>query len=66
MRGRQGDFRFEFNGRLMGWLGFPVLVIQEGGYRTRTLGVNTQCLFVELAAIHSIPGSPRKFPVSAK
>ncbi len=28
------------NGRMIGDLGLPTLVVQEGGYRTRTLGVN--------------------------
>ncbi len=29
---------FETNGRMIGQLGLPTLVVQEGGYRTRTLG----------------------------
>ena len=31
---------FEANGRAIGRLGVPTLVIQEGGYRNRTLGTN--------------------------
>jgi acetoin utilization deacetylase AcuC-like enzyme len=33
---------FEANGRMIGALGLPTLVVQEGGYRTRTLGVNAR------------------------
>lgn len=40
---------FEQNGRMIGGMGLPVLVIQEGGYRTRTLGVNARSFFNGLA-----------------
>ena len=43
-----GDF--ESNGRMIGELGLPVVVLQEGGYRTRTLGVNARRFFWGLAA----------------
>src|SRR5690606_19841082 len=33
------------NGTLIGALGLPTLVVQEGGYRTRTLGVNARNFF---------------------
>ena len=33
------------NGALIGRLGLPTLVVQEGGYRTRTLGVNARNFF---------------------
>ena len=36
---------FELNGRMLGGLGFPMLVVQEGGYRSRTLGVNARRFF---------------------
>jgi acetoin utilization deacetylase AcuC-like enzyme len=36
---------FEENGRLIGNLRLPTLVVQEGGYRTRTLGVNARHFF---------------------
>lgn len=36
---------FAENGRLTGALGLPTLVVQEGGYRTRTLGVNARSFF---------------------
>ncbi|PJA74878.1 acetylpolyamine amidohydrolase [bacterium CG_4_9_14_3_um_filter_65_15] len=38
-----GDFHE--NGRRIGALGLPTLVVQEGGYRTRTLGVNARSFF---------------------
>jgi acetoin utilization deacetylase AcuC-like enzyme/GNAT superfamily N-acetyltransferase len=36
---------FELNGRMLGQLGLPTLVVQEGGYRTRTLGSNARRFF---------------------
>jgi acetoin utilization deacetylase AcuC-like enzyme len=36
---------FRENGRLIGQLGLPVLVVQEGGYKTQTLGVNARHFF---------------------
>jgi acetoin utilization deacetylase AcuC-like enzyme len=36
---------FEQNGRMLADLKLPTLVIQEGGYRTRTLGVNARQFF---------------------
>ena len=36
---------FEANGRLIGALGLPTLIVQEGGYRTRTLGQNARRFF---------------------
>jgi acetoin utilization deacetylase AcuC-like enzyme/GNAT superfamily N-acetyltransferase len=36
---------FEQNGAMIGRLHLPTLVIQEGGYRTRTLGVNARSFF---------------------
>ena len=41
---------FERNGRMLGELRLPTLVVQEGGYRTRTLGVNARRFFEGLAA----------------
>ncbi len=41
---------FETNGRLVAALGLPTLVIQEGGYRYRTLGVNALHFFKGLSA----------------
>ena len=41
---------FERNGRMIGELGLPTLVVQEGGYRVRTLGTNARRFFTGLAA----------------
>lgn len=40
---------FELNGRMIADLRLPTLVVQEGGYRTRTLGVNARSFFQGLA-----------------
>jgi acetoin utilization deacetylase AcuC-like enzyme len=40
-----GAADFRENGRAVGALGLPTLVVQEGGYRTRTLGVNARNFF---------------------
>jgi acetoin utilization deacetylase AcuC-like enzyme/GNAT superfamily N-acetyltransferase len=39
---------FEANGRLIADLKLPTLVVQEGGYRTRTLGANARRFFTGL------------------
>lgn len=36
---------FRENGRMVGALGLPTLVVQEGGYRTQTLGINARHFF---------------------
>jgi acetoin utilization deacetylase AcuC-like enzyme/GNAT superfamily N-acetyltransferase len=36
---------FETNGRMLGRLGVPTLVVQEGGYQTSRLGVNALAFF---------------------
>lgn len=59
---------FESNGRMIGELGLPVAVIQEGGYRTRTLGTNAKSFFSGLAAASSNalkPGQHRRAVVSS-
>jgi acetoin utilization deacetylase AcuC-like enzyme/GNAT superfamily N-acetyltransferase len=43
---------FEQLGRMIGAQGYPTLVVQEGGYRVRTLGINARNFFVGLAAGH--------------
>lgn len=48
-----GSFRlmtkdFRENGRMIGGLGMPTLVVQEGGYRTQTLGANARHFFTGL------------------
>ena len=45
---------FEENGRRIGELALPTLVVQEGGYRTRTLGANALAFFTGL-----LEGMPR-------
>ncbi len=40
---------FRANGRRIGELGRPTLVVQEGGYRTRTLGANARAFFEGLS-----------------
>jgi len=39
---------FEANGRMVASLRLPTLVVQEGGYRSRTLGVNARHFFTGL------------------
>ena len=39
---------FENNGRAIGALNLPTLVVQEGGYRIRSLGVNARSFFTGL------------------
>ena len=41
---------FEENGRMIGAMSLPTLVVQEGGYRTRTLGTNALRFFQGLVA----------------
>jgi len=48
-----GSFRlmtrdFRENGRMVGGLGLPTLIVQEGGYRTQTLGINARHFFTGL------------------
>jgi acetoin utilization deacetylase AcuC-like enzyme len=43
-----GSADFTANGRLVGGLRLPTLVVQEGGYRIRNLGVNARCFFTGL------------------
>ena len=45
------------NGRMIGSFGVPTLVVQEGGYRTQSLGVNARHFFVGLweGVRHSLP-----------
>jgi len=41
---------FELVGHLIGSLGFPIVVVQEGGYRIASLGINARHFFVGLWA----------------
>jgi len=40
---------FEAIGRMIGQAGYPTLIVQEGGYRVRTLGTNARRFFAGLA-----------------
>lgn len=44
-----GAADFRANGRMIAALNLPTLVVQEGGYRTRSLGVNARNFFQGLA-----------------
>jgi acetoin utilization deacetylase AcuC-like enzyme len=62
-----GSFRlltkdFRENGRLIGALGLPTLVVQEGGYKTQTLGLNARHFFSGLW--EGMPGTPAKSPTA--
>ncbi|RJP25460.1 MAG: histone deacetylase family protein [Candidatus Abyssobacteria bacterium SURF_5] len=45
---------FELNGRMIAQLECPILIVQEGGYRTRSLGVNARHFFAGLTAGASV------------
>jgi acetoin utilization deacetylase AcuC-like enzyme/GNAT superfamily N-acetyltransferase len=51
---------FEKLGRMIGAAGIPTVVIQEGGYRIRTLGTNARHFFVGLAAGVAGAGKPTR------
>ena len=53
---------FELLGRMIGGQGYPTLVVQEGGYRVRTLGINARNFFVGLASGHK---AARSFALAA-
>lgn len=40
-----GPADFLENGKMIGSMGYPVLVVQEGGYRNRVLGINAKNFF---------------------
>jgi len=56
---------FQQNGQMIGALKMPTLVVQEGGYRTRTLGSNARHFFEGLWAASST-GNPPKKALSAR
>ncbi|MGC9323940.1 MAG: histone deacetylase family protein [Desulfomonilia bacterium] len=47
---------FEANGRMIGSLKLPILVVQEGGYRVRSLGANARQFFLGLWESACFPG----------
>ncbi len=56
---------FETNGRLIGELQLPTLVIQEGGYRNRTLGTNAVNFFKGLVATNTSADNGRRISSEA-
>lgn len=50
---------FRNSGHAIGALGLPTLAVQEGGYRTRTLGINARNFFEGLWAGHQTRKQPR-------
>jgi len=55
-----GAADFEANGRMIAELGLPTLVVQEGGYRTRTLGGNVRSFFQGLTTTAHKPRAPQQ------
>ncbi len=55
---------FEQLGRMIGGQNYPTLVVQEGGYRVRTLGTNTRNFFAGLVAGYS--AARDTLPVTAR
>jgi len=47
---------FEENGRIIGELNLPTLIVQEGGYKTQTLGINAKAFFNGFTQTHYING----------
>ena len=45
---------FEKNGHLIGELNLPTLIIQEGGYKTQTLGINAKAFFQGFIEAHNL------------
>ncbi|MGB0086411.1 MAG: GNAT family N-acetyltransferase [Rhodomicrobiaceae bacterium] len=62
---RAGDFHRL--GQMIGAAGYPSVIVQEGGYRVRTLGINARNFFLGLAAgIAEARPAPRKRPPALK
>ena len=58
---RLGGEDFERVGRRVGEMGIPSLVVQEGGYRTRSIGVNARRFFTGLwSGMFGAPKEPVK------
>ncbi len=56
---QNGAADFERLGELLGTAGYPTLVVQEGGYRTRTLGRNAAHFFSGLLRAQRTERAPR-------
>lgn len=50
-------------GRAIGAAGYPTLIVQEGGYRVRTLGANVRNFFAGLAKGQAAASMPLREPV---
>ncbi len=46
----------KINGKMIGELKLPTLIVQEGGYRTQTLGLNARSFFEGFAEGHNLTG----------
>jgi GNAT superfamily N-acetyltransferase len=58
---------FKMNGRMIGETGLPILVVQEGGYRTRSLGTNARNFFQGMAeSIFRITGRKSVYDLQHK
>ncbi|HEY5598780.1 MAG TPA: GNAT family N-acetyltransferase, partial [Kiloniellales bacterium] len=55
---------FQQIGHMIGAMGYPMLIVQEGGYRVRTLGVNARrfCTGLAEGAAVAKPRPPRRKP----
>lgn len=54
---------FQEIGRAIGNAGYPTLIVQEGGYRVRTLGANVRNFFTGLAKGQAAQTMPQREPV---
>jgi acetoin utilization deacetylase AcuC-like enzyme len=45
---------FEQNGKMIGAMNLPTLIVQEGGYRTQTLGLNAKAFFRGFVQSHNV------------
>jgi acetoin utilization deacetylase AcuC-like enzyme/GNAT superfamily N-acetyltransferase len=57
---------FVENGRRLGSLGLPTLVVQEGGYKTRSLGTNARHFFAGLWQELSMPPVSPQAPTGSR
>lgn len=53
---------FERNGRIIGELCLPTLIVQEGGYKIQTLGKNAKAFFDGFVQTHNVPVN-KKIPI---
>jgi len=59
---QNGAADFRLLGKMLGEAGWPLVVVQEGGYRVRTLGVNARNFFSGLSegAADALAASPKR------